>query len=147
MLSSKKINRREFVVSTSVAAIGAATVAKGEGNSSAEVIPQAFRSPSGSIIPYAQSQLMQQGPQRTFTKDHLSEIAFPLGGIGTGTVSLGGRGQLTDWEIFNRPAKGRVLPFSFVALWTREQGGAATVKVIEAPPEPPYRGAHGYTRT
>ena len=37
--------------------------------------------------------------------DHLTRIALPLGGIGTGTVSLGGRGDLRDWEIMNRPAK------------------------------------------
>ena len=37
---------------------------------------------------------------------HLQKIALPLGGIGTGTVSLGGRGELRDWEIMNVPAKG-----------------------------------------
>jgi hypothetical protein len=35
------------------------------------------------------------------TAQSLEEIAFPLGGIGTGCVSLGGRGELRDWEIFN----------------------------------------------
>ena len=40
-----------------------------------------------------------------YDQDHLSAIALPLGGIGTGTVSLGGRGELRDWEIVNRPAK------------------------------------------
>ncbi len=29
-----------------------------------------------------------------YTGESLREIAFPLGGIGTGTLSLGGRGQL-----------------------------------------------------
>ena len=38
--------------------------------------------------------------------DHLEKIALPLGGIGTGTVSLGGRGELRDWEIMNVPGKG-----------------------------------------
>ena len=37
---------------------------------------------------------------------HLYQIALPLGGIGTGQVSLGGRGELRDWEIMNIPAKG-----------------------------------------
>ena len=53
---------------------------------------------------------------RRFTGESLAEIAFPLGGIGTGTVSLGGFGNLRDWEIFNRPDKGGVLPFTFAVL-------------------------------
>ena len=44
---------------------------------------------------------------RTYTGRQLAMIAFPLGGIGTGSISLGGRGQLRDWEIFNRPDKGQ----------------------------------------
>jgi non-lysosomal glucosylceramidase len=40
---------------------------------------------------------------RSYTGEHLQRIALPLGGIGTGTVSLGGRGNLTDWEIMTRP--------------------------------------------
>ena len=38
----------------------------------------------------------QVNQQRTFTGQALQEIAFPLGGIGTGCVSLGGRGDLRD---------------------------------------------------
>ena len=53
---------------------------------------------------------------------HLSRIALPLGGIGTGTVSLGGRGDLRDWEIVNRPAKGFSPKNAFFALWTRPIG-------------------------
>ncbi len=42
---------------------------------------------------------------KTYDADHLYRIALPVGGIGTGTVSLGGRGELRDWEIMNVPAK------------------------------------------
>lgn len=41
-----------------------------------------------------------------YDQSHLDKIALPLGGIGTGTVSLGGRGELKDWELMNVPAKG-----------------------------------------
>lgn len=38
-----------------------------------------------------------------YDQNHLLNIALPLGGIGTGTVALGGRGELRDWQIMNRP--------------------------------------------
>ena len=41
-----------------------------------------------------------------YDQEHTGRIALPIGGIGTGTVSLSGRGNLQDWEIANRPAKG-----------------------------------------
>jgi hypothetical protein len=31
-----------------------------------------------------------------YDSEHLQQIALPLGGIGTGTVSRGGRGELRD---------------------------------------------------
>ena len=43
---------------------------------------------------------------RHFDKDHLYRVALPMGGIGTGSVSLSGRGELCDWEIMNVPNKG-----------------------------------------
>ncbi len=75
---------------------------------------------------------------RTFTGDALREIAFPLGGIGTGTISLGGRGNLRDWEIFNRPAKGNNLPFTFFALWLQAEGEAPVARVLERQLLPPF---------
>lgn len=41
-----------------------------------------------------------------YDQNHLRNIALPLGGIGTGTVSLGGRGELRDWQIMNKPGIG-----------------------------------------
>ncbi len=46
----------------------------------------------------------------------LREISFPIGGIGTGSIGLAGNGQLIDWEIFNRPAKGSLNGFSHFAV-------------------------------
>jgi len=75
---------------------------------------------------------------RTFTGRNLKMIGFPLGGIGTGTVSLGGRGQLRDWEIFNRPDKGNELSYAFPAIWAKVGERGPAVRVLESRLQPPY---------
>ncbi len=42
---------------------------------------------------------------RHFDGGHLLRVALPMGGIGCGSVSLSGRGELVDWEIMNRANK------------------------------------------
>lgn len=69
--------------------------------------------------------------------------AFPLGGIGTGTVSLGARGELRDWEISNHPDKGSWLPFTFFALRAKPESGEAIARVLEARIQKPYAGDSG----
>lgn len=51
-----------------------------------------------------------------YSGDYTKEISFPLGGIGTGSIGLGGNGRLLDWEIFNRPDKGSVNGYSHFAI-------------------------------
>lgn len=64
---------------------------------------------------------------------HTAErVAFPLGGIGTGNVSIGARGQLRDWELENLPDKGRINPRTFFAIHAAPQGGDAVTRVLEA---------------
>ena len=87
--------------------------------------------------------LQRVGPQRVFAGGQASEVAFPLGGLGTGTVSLGGRGNLRDFEIFGRSAKGSVLPFTFFALWAQPEGGPAVARILEGQVPPPYRSGFG----
>ena len=43
---------------------------------------------------------------RSFDANHLYRVALPMGGIGTGSISLGGRGELRDFEMMNVPNKG-----------------------------------------
>ncbi|MEM3659284.1 MAG: GH116 family glycosyl-hydrolase [Thermoproteota archaeon] len=52
----------------------------------------------------------------------ISEISFPIGGIGTGSLGLAGNGRLIDWEIFNRPSKGSVNGFSHFAIKAEHEG-------------------------
>ncbi|MDR0399939.1 MAG: hypothetical protein LBH51_03250 [Treponema sp.] len=69
--------------------------------------------------------------------------AFPLGGIGTGAISLGSRGDLRDFEIFNHPDKGNKLPFSFFAI-RAELGPRIDVRVLEARMPPDFNQPRGY---
>lgn len=46
----------------------------------------------------------------------LRHLAVPLGGIGTGTVALGGEGGLRQWQLFNQINHRAFLPGSFFAL-------------------------------
>lgn len=77
-------------------------------------------------------------------KGNAQAVAFLLGGIGTGNISVGARGELRDWEIFNRPAKGNHMPYSFFAIRTQVEGRKAVTKVLESKLHPPHTGATGY---
>jgi non-lysosomal glucosylceramidase len=68
-----------------------------------------------------------------FRGDRLREIAFPLGGIGTGCISLDGRGGLRDWEIYGRPNKGSLLPYTFPLLWVQFEGEDPQVLTVQGP--------------
>ncbi len=80
---------------------------------------------------------------RVFTGRQLAMLAMPIGGIGTGTISLGGRGQLRDWEIFNRPDKGRSPEYAFASIWAQSGNRKPVAHVLEARLMPPYEGPDG----
>lgn len=78
-----------------------------------------------------------------YDQDHLGRIALPLGGIGTGTVALGGRGNLLDWEIMNRPAKGHNAEHALFILSARAPGKEPVLRALEGVSAPPYEGDFG----
>lgn len=80
---------------------------------------------------------------RTFTADHLAMIAFPLGGVAAGSLALGGRGQLCDWEIFNRPNKGYRPSYAFPSIWVQRGKTKPIARVLESRILPPYEGQDG----
>ncbi len=91
-------------------------------------------------IPYSEKELFRLGMQPLYSGRNLDEVAFPLGGIGTGSVSLGGWGHLRDWEIMNRPAKGFVVPNAFFTLKIRFGHRSPVTKVLQGPVEDSYVG-------
>ena len=80
---------------------------------------------------------------RVYSGEQLSLISFPLGGIGAGSIGLGGRGQLQDWEIFNRPNRGLRPPYAFPSIWAQMAGDKPVSFVLESQIMPPYEGAFG----
>ena len=69
---------------------------------------------------------------------HLQQVALPLGGIGTGTVSLGGRGEIRDWEIMNVPGKGNSTVTTgndapFFAIFTKQKDGGSATRLLAGP--------------
>ncbi|GGZ13258.1 hypothetical protein GCM10007049_01300 [Echinicola pacifica] len=93
---------------------------------------------------------------KTYDQDHIQKIAMPVGGIGTGTISLTGRGSLEDWEIMNRPSKGFNPTLEnrgpvkqkgpFFAIFMEEADGQKQSRLLEGPSDPGhYEGAWGAT--
>ncbi len=100
----------------------------------------------------AQHQTKEWPVLKHYDKNHINKIALPIGGIGTGTISLGGRGNLQDWEIVNRPAKG----FNpgpgrnhspFFSIYS-EYNGKKDLRLLEGPaPLYEYEGFAGNAKT
>jgi uncharacterized protein (DUF608 family) len=62
-------------------------------------------------------------------------VAFPLGGIGTGSVSLTGSGRLVDWSIRNRPAIHQHNGYSHFAIKAERGGKLLDARVLNGPYE------------
>jgi non-lysosomal glucosylceramidase len=62
-------------------------------------------------------------------------VAFPLGGIGTGSISLTGCGRLIDWSIRNRPAIHQFNGYSHFAIKAERDGKLLDARVLNGPYE------------
>lgn len=81
---------------------------------------------------------------KSYETPFLRRIAMPLGGLGTGCVSLGGRGELRDWEVMNRPAKGYAPNHSLFVVRCKAEGEPAIARVLEgALDDETYQGSSG----
>lgn len=76
-------------------------------------------------------------------QNNMPHAAFPLGGIGTGTISINAAGQLCDFQVFNRPSLGVKIPYSFFSMYSK-WGDCTDVRAIEAEPHPDFYRGRGY---
>lgn len=80
-----------------------------------------------------------QLPQKsTFTGAELQTIRIPAGGVSTGNLLVGGRGNIEHVEIFNRPDRQRRLEKTFFSLWVKEQDKPPRATLLEREILPPY---------
>ena len=134
------VGRRDFVKTVGLGAVMAGAAGKkveaGDKPSYSEKLSDKFGSGDG-------------WPSfKEYPREYLARIAMPLGGIGTGSVSLGGRGDLQDWEIMNRPAKGfkpnNLEVYPCFILYTNSPGTGRKTRLLEGPLDYfEYEGSHG----
>ena len=91
----------------------------------------------------SRDELLSLGPQKIYMGHYLNEIAFPLGGIGTGSISLTGNGSLKDFEIFNRPNLGSWYPKTFGIIRVKEPDQEPICRILEGPKKAPYTPLDG----
>jgi uncharacterized protein (DUF608 family) len=109
MSSSEKPTRREFLVTSSSVALGAA-IPLGGSPTADEITADA----QGKADGYSLEDLVRPGAQRTFTRQTATQVAMPVGGIGAGCVCFNGYGGLQDFSIWNHPTT-TALPEGFAA--------------------------------
>ena len=134
MTEKPSLNRRSFL-KTAVGALGAATEAANWTALASEPQPPADQD--------AARVAAQSGYPRQFQGPQLKMISFPLGGVAAGSIGLGGRGQLQNWEIFNRPNKGFRPAYALASIWARVGTGTPVARVLESRILPPYEGQDG----
>ena len=132
---SDKSTRREFLVTTSSAALGAAVPLPG----GQKVSPFSNTPRASSFVEglYSPEELFQSGPQGTFTGDRATQIAMPLGGIGAGCICLNGYGGLQDFSVWNHPAT-TALPEGYASSQAgfailHVKGASPVTKLVEGP--------------
>ncbi len=141
-----KVDRRDFVRLVGLGLSGAAA-----GEARADAAAGEAQAQRSLLTPPDSSQLTGDTTWpslRVYDREHLARIALPLGGIGTGTMSLGGRGDLRDWEVMNRPGKGFVPVFAgaapFLSIFAKRGDATPVCRLLEGPVDADdYEGSHG----
>jgi uncharacterized protein (DUF608 family) len=60
--------------------------------------------------------LIARTRRKVYSGKSLTDLAMPLGGIGAGSIAIGGRGDLRGWQIFNACNSSCVVPGGFFAV-------------------------------
>ena len=91
----------------------------------------------------AKGQAGQASRRKVYSGDSLTDIAMPLGGIGAGSIAIGGRGDLREWQIFNTCNPACVVPGGFFGVRVDDGEGQPVGRVLQMdamPYLPPVEG-------
>jgi len=86
----------------------------------------------------AQTQNFENKDYQSYTRERLKKLRIPIGGIGTGNILVGGRGDIQHVEIFNRPDRVRKLIKTFFSIWIKKENEPPIAKILEREVLPPY---------
>ena len=132
MSNSDKPTRREFLVTSSSVALGAAIPVI-----TAETAPTENAEQGQTAVSHSGEELLRPGAQRTYSGMNATQVAMPIGGIGAGCVCFNGYGGLQDFSIWNHPTT-TALPEGFAPsrgafAILHVKGAAPLTKLIEGP--------------
>ena len=132
-----RTTRRDFVKTAVAAGIAATQVGDAQ-----EQAKPASDNAADSKAHHPASAPESRQQEITFPRRHtgrtLARVSCPLGGIGTGGIGLGGRGNLQDWQIFNRADIGNSLEYSLPCMYVKTAGSPPYSVVLERRILPPY---------
>lgn len=76
--------------------------------------------------------VIPSGNTPVYRGEFLRNIAFPVGGFGTGNILIGGHGNMMDLEIFGKADHDGLPPYmTFFTIWAKEEGKYAQVRIAE----------------
>jgi non-lysosomal glucosylceramidase len=132
-----RTTRRDFVKTAVAAGIAATPIGEAQGQTK----PVSGNAAEDKVHHAASGPEFRQ-QEITFPRRHtgrtLARVSCPLGGIGTGGIGLGGRGNLQDWQIFNRADIGNALEYSLPCMYVKAEGIPPYSVVLERRLLPPY---------
>lgn len=137
----RNVSRREFLQIGAGAVAAAGIAASGR---LAMAAPGEF--PASCQTPPSKAwfdALVERGEAPAYTGEALKNVAFPLGGIGTGSVWLHGTGRLTAWQIFNNINRSSQVDDSFFAIRVEAEGKPPVVRALQMSPVGPIKGVEG----
>ena len=74
--------------------------------------------------------LFEQGERKVYSGENLTNISFPMGGLGGGCIMMNGYGERNMWQIFNNFTQAKI-PESFFTVQTKVGGEMPVTRQLQ----------------